>query len=266
MSNAPRAQRQAPGSGSVTVLGDRDRVVATAKTQPMRPGGEPAWPAANGAPPAAGTGGGLGAALRRLSDRFEAMCSRPDPSGGPGSEFRPARAWLLATVCGLLGLSLVLVALTVAGRQVPPPPPPVPATAPATELAPPPPAPAEAEAGQPAPSTPGKRSAPPARSGGGSTSGAGSASGSGSDSDSDDDSDSNSDSNSDSPHSWTGYDHGPGWGSYGQGSDMARDLMRYRMNSEYPSEHGRQSQPQGQPEPRRQPEPHGQSGHSGHGN
>ena len=162
--------------------------------------------------------------LRQLARRIPESL-RPGPGRPPGREFRLGRAWVLAILCGLFGLSLVLVVLAVVGGNAPAPAPltvgtgPGPATSSAPAPAPPaPPTPASrSDAEAPAP-----RSKAPARSAGGSAS-----------SDDDDDDDGSADSGSDSG-SGSGSDSGSRdeWGRHGREYDMAREMMRYRMNNQ----------------------------------
>lgn len=168
---------------------------------------------------AAGLGlGRLPLTVRQLARRISESL-RAGRGQSPGREFQLCRTWVVAILCGLFGLSLVLVVLAVAGSPAPAPAPLTVGTGPgpATSSAPPsaaPPAPAgrsEAEA-------PARRSKAPARSAGGS------ASSDDSDDSADDDgsADSDSASKSDSQNEWAPRQ---------RGYDMARDMMRYRMNS-----------------------------------
>jgi len=156
--------------------------------------------------------GRLPVTLRQLVQRIPESL-RPSRARPPGGEFRLGRAWVLAILCGLFGLSLVLVVLAVAGSFAPAPAPLTVGTGPgpATSSAPPsaPPTPASRSEGE----TPERRSKAPARSAGGSAS---------SDDSDDDDGSADSDSGSDSPSQW---------GPHARGYDMARDMMRYRMNN-----------------------------------
>lgn len=163
--------------------------------------------------------GRLPVTLRQLARRIRASL-RPGRDQPPGGEFRLGRAWVLAILCGLFGLSLVLVVLAVAGSPAPAPAPltvgtgPSPATSSAQPSAPPTPA-GRAESEAPAL----RRSKAPGRSAGGSASSDDSDSDSGSG-----DSESGSDSDS-------GSGSQDGWAPHQPGYDMARDMMRYRMNS-----------------------------------
>jgi len=160
------------------------------------------------------------AGIRNQSARVAGAWARSHRAAGSGREFQRGRAWLVATLCGLLGLSLVLAALAVTQSLRPAPPPLVnmaPAPAPTTQAAPPPPAPTH-EAAQPRQATPKPRS----------------------DSDGDGDGGQSGDGDDVAGPGWAGSS--PGWGNSGPswgspGSDMARDMMRYRMSHGYPPHH-----------------------------
>jgi hypothetical protein len=160
------------------------------------------------------------------------------PSGqaaAPGGEFSRGRVWLVATLCGLLGLSLVLVALAVADKRVgvlaplwggggPP----------MTQAAPPSPAPAppvrEVPSTEPAKSARSARPAEAAKKPRVRESAPSAADQGSSDSDS-----SESDSDSFEPGGPPGQGHG--WGQYDRNHRLAQEMMRYRMNAGYPEHH-----------------------------
>ncbi|HEV7791599.1 MAG TPA: hypothetical protein VGP05_21510 [Pseudonocardia sp.] len=166
----------------------------------------------------------------------------PGQAAAPGGEFSRGRVWLVATLCGLLGLSLVLVALAAADKRVgvlaplwgsggPP----------TTQAAPPPPEPAppvpEAPSAEPAKSASSARSARPAEAAkkARARESAPSAADQGS-SESDSDS-SESDSDSFEPAGPPGFGQGHGWGQYDRNQRLAQEMMRYRMNAGYPEHH-----------------------------
>jgi hypothetical protein len=163
----------------------------------------------------------------------------PGQAAAPGGEFSRGRVWLVATLCGLLGLSLVLVALVVADKRVgvlaplwggggPP----------TTQAAPPPPEPAppvpEAPSTEPAKSARPARPAEAAKKARARESAPSAADQGSSESDSDS---SESDSDSFEPAGPPGYGQGHGWGQYDRNQRLAQEMMRYRMNAGYPEHH-----------------------------
>ncbi|MDT7601718.1 MAG: hypothetical protein QOK26_3795 [Pseudonocardiales bacterium] len=159
----------------------------------------------------------------------------PGQAEAPGGEFSRGRVWLVATLCGLLGLSLVLVALAVADKRVgvlaplwggggPP----------TTQAAPPPPAPAppagEVPATEPAKAAKSAKPAEAAKKARARQTAPSAADQGSSDGDS-----SESDSDSFEPGGPPGQGHG--WGQYDRNHRLAQEMMRYRMNAGYPEHH-----------------------------
>lgn len=155
----------------------------------------------------------------------------------PGGEFSRGRVWLVATLCGLLGLSLVLVALAVADKRVGVLAPLWGGGGPATtQAAPPPPAPAppagEVPATEPAKAAKSAKPAEAAKKARARQTTPSAADQGSSDSDS-----SESDSDSFEPGGPPGYGPGHGWGQYDRNQRLAQEMMRYRMNAGYPEHH-----------------------------
>ncbi|MDT7589598.1 MAG: hypothetical protein QOE32_7148 [Pseudonocardiales bacterium] len=166
-----------------------------------------------------------------------AASAPPGQAEAPGGEFSRGRVWLVATLCGLLGLSLVLVALAVADKRVgvlaplwggggPP----------TTQAAPPPPAPAppagEVPATEPAKAAKSAKPAEAAKKARARQTAPSAADQGSSDGDS-----SESDSDSFEPGGPPGYGPGHGWGQYDRNQRLAQEMMRYRMNAGYPEHH-----------------------------
>jgi hypothetical protein len=167
--------------------------------------------------------GRLPVTLRQLVQRIPESL-RAGRGQSPGREFQLCRTWVVAILCGLFGLSLVLVVLAVAGSHAPAPAPLTVGTGPgpATSSAPPSDPPSAAPptpAGRSEAEAPAQRSKAPARSAGGSAA---------SSDDSDDSADDDESADSDSPSE---PDFQNEWAPRQRGYDMARDMMRYRMNS-----------------------------------
>jgi hypothetical protein len=169
--------------------------------------------------------------------------AQPDRPPAPRGEFSRGRIWLVATLCGLVGLSLVLVALSVADKRVAVLAPLLGGAPPTTtQAAPPPPAPPvlQTPAAEPAPAK-SARPAPPAqpvrkpraRDTAPQASDDGS---SREDSDSGDDS---YESDGQPGYGRPGYGQDPQWGQYDQSQQLAQDMMRHRMNDGRPERHHR---------------------------